>query len=81
MREYKREEIRRSEVSRAKARIMKKQIGMPEILRCIWVVAIVVVILTCILVCAYDIDIRELPKTAVVIWCTLASYVLTWMVK
>ena len=87
MREYKREIIRVEEIRerrneeknrsvRCKVKNVETNKNWSLIIFCI---AAVLVILACLGVLAYDIDVREIPKSLLVIWSTLVSYVATWI--
>lgn len=89
MREYKRAVIRiveNKEIERRNAekhRSVRCKVKNPETNKnwslIIFCIAAVIVVLACLGVLVYDIEISDIPKSLLVIWSTLVSYVVTWI--
>jgi len=77
VREYTKEETE-SFVYREEVYGMKKRENNKKLFKSTLVAAVVIVLLACIAVVAFDIDVRAIPKAVIVVWCTLVSYIVTW---
>lgn len=89
MREYKRAVIRiveNKEIERRNAeknRSVRCKVKKPGTSKnwslMMFCIAAVLVVLACFGVLVYDIEVRDIPKSLLVMWSTLVSYVVTWI--
>ena len=86
MREYRREEVTREEIAGANNRRCtvckaKRRVNKKEVSLLLWTVVIAAILLGGIAVPVLELEILEIPKALLVMWCTLVAGVITKVVN
>jgi len=79
MREYRR--VQKTEKVREAACVNGKDIEKKDISTIVWVLIVAAVLIGFLIVPAFKLELNEIPKAWLVIWCTLLSCVVTKLVN